>query len=116
MNMIPVKVNDTMSIGNIDLLSVSGVKKGTGMITTNVKKMMDTTDNKWLHVSDYHNYHDSIQMKQHNQKSNANEKQEKMIDLAYPKHEQVKVQKNMVLEGQVYSITNNNTAASQAFN
>ena len=39
-----------------------------------------------------------------------------MIDLAYPKHEQVKVQKNMVLEGQVYSITNNNTAASQAFN
>ena len=55
-------------------------------------------------------------MKQHNQKSNANEKQEKMIDLAYPKHKQVKVQNNMVLGGQMYSITNNNTAASQAFN
>ena len=39
-----------------------------------------------------------------------------MIDLAYPKHEHVKVQNNMVLGGKVYSITNNNTAASQAFN
>ena len=39
-----------------------------------------------------------------------------MIDVAYPKHDQGRLQEKMVLEGQRQSITNNNTAASQAFN
>ena len=52
---------------------------------------MGTTDNERLNVSDHHNHHDSIHMKQHNQQRNGNGKQEKVIDLAYPKHEQVKV-------------------------
>ena len=78
--------------------------------------MMGTTDNERLNVSDHHNHHDSTQMKQHNQQRNGNGKQEKVIDLAYPKHEQVKVQEKMVLGGQGQSITNNNTATSQAFN
>ena len=55
-------------------------------------------------------------MKQHNQQINANETQEKVIDLVYPKDEQGKVQEKKVLRGQGQSITNNNTDASQAFN
>ena len=113
---MPVKVNDTMPIGNVNLASVSGVKKRTGMIETTTKKMMDTTDNECLNVSDHHNHHNPIQIKQHNQQSNTNGKQEKVIDLPYPKHEQVKVQEKMVLGGQGQSITYNNTATSQAFN
>ena len=113
---MPVEVNDSIPIGNVNLVSVSGVKKGTGMIATTAKKMMGTTDNKRLNVSDHHNHHDSIQMKQHNQQINANETQEKVIDLVYPKDEQGKVQEKKVLRGQGQSITNNNTDASQAFN
>ena len=37
-NTIPVKVNDAMPIGNVNLASVSGVKKGTGMIETTTKR------------------------------------------------------------------------------
>ena len=99
-NVTLVKVNDDMTIGNINLESVLRVKKETLMIATTVKKMMGTTDNKRLIVSDHHNHHDSIHTKQHNRQSNANRKQEKVIDLAYPKHEQVKVQEKMVLGGQ----------------
>ena len=72
-NLIPVKVNDDMLISNDNLVSVSWVKKGTVMIVTTAKNMMGTTDNKRLNVSDHRNYYDSIQMKQHNQQSNANE-------------------------------------------
>lgn len=60
---MPVKVNDTIPIGNVNLASVSGVKKGTGMIETTTKKMMDTTDNECLNVSNHHNHHDSIHIK-----------------------------------------------------
>ena len=115
-NTIPVKVNDAMPIGNVNLASLSGVKKGTEMITITAKNMMGTTDNKRLNVSNHHNCYDSIQTKQHNQQSNANRKQEKVINLAYPKYKQVKLQEKIVLGGQGQSITNNNTAASQAFN
>ena len=115
-NMMPVKVNDTMPISNVNLASVSGVKKGTEMIATTAKNMTDTTDNKRFNVSDHHNHHDSIQKKQHNQQSNDNGKQEKVIDLAYPKHKQVKIQEKMVLGEQGQYITNNNTATSCAFN
>ena len=71
-NTIPVKVNDAMPIGNVNLASVSGVKKEIGTIATTTKKMMSTTDNKRLNVSNHHNHHDSIHMKQNNQQSNAN--------------------------------------------
>ena len=54
-NTMPVEVNDSIPIGNVNLISVSGEKKGTGMIATTAKKMMGTTDNKRLNVSDHHN-------------------------------------------------------------
>ena len=99
-NVTLVKVNDDMTIGNINLESVLRVKKETLMIATTVKKMMGTTDNKRLNVFNHHNRHDSIQIKKHNQQRNSNEKQENVIDLAYLKHEQVNVQEKMVLRGQ----------------
>ena len=114
--MIPVKANNFMPISNVNLTSVSEVKEGIEMIATTAKKMTDTTYNKRFNVSDHHNHHDSIQKKEHNQQSNANGKQEKVIDLAYPKHEQVKIQEKMVLGEQGQYITNNNTATSCAFN
>lgn len=116
---------------NLASVSGSGVKKGTGMTATTAKKMMGTTGNKPLNVLDHH---DSIQKKQYHQQSNANGKQEMVIDVDQPKkrnehefgedyqditrskHEQVKVQEKMVRGGEVQSITNNNTAASQASN
>ena len=63
MNVMPIKVNDAMPISNFNLASLSGVKKGTGMITITAKNMMGTTDNKRLNVSDHHNCYDSIQTK-----------------------------------------------------
>ena len=59
-NVMPVKVNDDMPISNDNLVSVSWVKKGTVMIVTTAKNMMNTTDNKCLNVSDHRNYYDSI--------------------------------------------------------
>ena len=73
-NVMLVKVNDTMPIGTVNLVSASEVKKGIGMIATTAKNMTSTTNNKRLNVSNHHNHHDSIQIKQHNQQRNSNGK------------------------------------------
>ena len=66
---------------SVNLASVSGLKRGIGMIASTTEKMMDTTDNKRVTVSNHHNHNDSIQKKQHYQQSNTNGKQEDVIDL-----------------------------------